>query len=74
MNFKKLQLPLLAILTLAFCLVNADKSSAAWFDVITTTDAQREAIRSQPMLVRPNRPGHFYGNTVRRVHHIRHGR
>ncbi len=27
--------------------------------------ATREAIRSMPLLERPNRPGHFYGNTVR---------
>jgi len=33
-----------------------------------------EEIRAMPIVERPNRPGHFYGNTVRRVHHIRHGR
>lgn len=26
----------------------------------------RQEIRSMPILERPNRPGHFYGNTVRR--------
>jgi hypothetical protein len=25
-------------------------------------------IQQQPLLQRPNRPGHFYGNTVRRMH------
>ncbi|UUO06445.1 hypothetical protein M4951_24245 [Blastopirellula sp. J2-11] len=74
MNFRKLQLPLLAVLAMAFCFVSAGESSAAWFDMVTTTEAQRQAIRAQPLLVRPNRPGHFYGNTVRRVHHFRHGR
>ena len=29
--------------------------------------AVREAIRNTPLLERPNRPGHFYGNTVRRI-------
>jgi hypothetical protein len=29
--------------------------------------ARREAIREMPLLERPNRPGHFYGNTVRRI-------
>ncbi len=29
---------------------------------------QRETIRQMPLLERPNRPGHFYGNTVRRIH------
>ncbi|MDO4571109.1 MAG: hypothetical protein Q4D38_12040 [Planctomycetia bacterium] len=28
----------------------------------------RQEIRSMPILQRPNRPGHFYGNTVRRRH------
>ncbi|WP_147274435.1 hypothetical protein [Bremerella cremea] len=34
----------------------------------------RTQVRSMPLLERPNRPGHFYGNNVRRVHHWRHGR
>ncbi|MBC7354161.1 MAG: hypothetical protein H5U08_17535 [Thermogutta sp.] len=33
----------------------------------------REAIRSLPLLERPNRFGHFYGNTVRRIYYRRHG-
>ncbi len=37
--------------------------------------ARREAIRRMPLLARPDRPGHFYGNTVRRLHRRRvHGR
>lgn len=28
----------------------------------------RESIRHMPLLMRPNRPFHFYGNTVRRLH------
>jgi len=35
--------------------------------------AYREAIRQTPLLMRPNRPGHFYGNTVRRMHARRMG-
>jgi len=33
--------------------------------------ATRQAIRATPLLERPNRPGHFYGNTVRRVNERR---
>jgi len=29
------------------------------------TPAQRATIRAMPITERPNRPGHFYGNTVR---------
>lgn len=37
--------------------------------VVTGVTAQeREAIRQTPLLERPNRPGHFYGNTVRWLH------
>lgn len=34
----------------------------------------RSHVRSMPLLERPNRPGHIYGNNVRRLHHFRHGR
>lgn len=33
--------------------------------------AERQAIRQMPLLMRPNRPGHFYGNTVRRLYYGR---
>jgi len=32
--------------------------------------AQRQGIRQMPLLERPNRPGHFYGNTVRRLNNM----
>lgn len=35
--------------------------------------AYRETIRSMPLLERPNRFGHIYGNTVRRIYHRRYG-
>lgn len=36
---------------------------------ILPSRAEREAIRQTPILERPYRFGHFYGNTVRRRHH-----
>ncbi len=36
-----------------------------------TPPAQRREIRQTPLLERPNRPGHFYGNTVRNAHYGR---
>ena len=33
----------------------------------------RQQIRQLPILERPNRPGHFYGNAVRRAHARRYG-
>ena len=38
------------------------------------TAAQRQAIRSMPLVNRPNRPGHIYGNNVRRLYNLRAGR
>ena len=29
----------------------------------------RQVIQEMPLLMRPNRVGHFYGNTVRRMHY-----
>ncbi|HEX4149467.1 MAG TPA: hypothetical protein VHY20_10780 [Pirellulales bacterium] len=37
------------------------------------TASERAAIRSMPITARPNRPGHVYGNSVRRIHRIRGG-
>lgn len=43
--------------------------------VLNTSGAQyRESIREMPILERPNRPGHFYGNTVRRLNGVYNGR
>ena len=33
--------------------------------------ATRQSIRQMPILARPNRVGHFYGNTVRRRYYQR---
>jgi hypothetical protein len=40
------------------------KSNAA--HALGARAAQRRAIKSRHILDRPNRPGHIYGNTVRR--------
>ncbi len=32
-----------------------------------TTNLSRQEIRQMPITQRPSRPGHFYGNTVRRA-------
>ncbi|HBO44688.1 MAG TPA: hypothetical protein DD670_12300 [Planctomycetaceae bacterium] len=34
---------------------------------VANASLTREQIRQMPLLERPNRPGHFYGNTVRRL-------
>jgi hypothetical protein len=51
--------------------------AAAQFVVPSTLLARqtvlaRQEIRELPILERPSRPGHFYGNTVRRNHVRKH--
>lgn len=36
---------------------------------IARVRASEAEVRSKPLLERPNRIGHFYGNTVRRLHY-----
>lgn len=36
---------------------------------VVATNLSREQIRSMPVVERPSRPGHFYGNAVRRRYH-----
>lgn len=38
---------------------------------IIVTGKQREQLRATPIVNRPNRPLHFYGNTVRWIHQVR---
>lgn len=37
----------------------------------TSRAAMRQSIRQQPILARPSRVGHVYGNTVRRMASVR---
>lgn len=38
---------------------------------VVATSKQREQLRATPIVNRPNRPLHFYGNTVRWLYHRR---
>ena len=42
------------------------QAEPAWWGRIVARPAEREVVRSTPVLERPYRPLHFYGNTVRR--------
>lgn len=43
--------------------------ATGWCPQIFVVGAQRKYIKSMHILERPNRPFHFYGNTVRRIHY-----
>jgi hypothetical protein len=53
------------LLTSAATAAANDGSLANSFNPVSP---QSQQIRQQPILERPDRPGHFYGNTVRRMH------
>jgi hypothetical protein len=55
---------LFALAVLTFGSMAAQPVSAAY------SAAERAAIRSMPITQRPDRPGHFYGNTVRALNRI----
>lgn len=56
------------ILTLVVAVMSSLGCQAIADGPIIATGAQRQQIRATPILERENRPLHFYGNTVRRVH------
>lgn len=65
MNTRTLLL-ILAVASTATLLLPVQEVSAS--GPMIARGAEREAIKSQHILNRPQRPGHFYGNTVRRRH------
>ena len=44
-------------------------SETGWSGAISPLSPEAQQIRQQPMLERPNRPFHVYGNTMRRMHY-----
>ena len=60
------------LLAAAVLVLNPRPAGAAepgWSPVIIATGQYRKQIQSTPIEYRPYRPLHFYGNTIRRVHH-----
>ena len=43
-----------------------------WSMAVNPLSDEAQQIRQQDILDRPNRPGHVYGNTVRRMHYHGH--
>lgn len=65
MNSRILLLILTVVLTVPTLLPIEEASASG---PMIARGAERDAIRSTHILHRPYRPGHFYGNTVRRRH------
>ncbi len=45
----------------------ASAAGKKWDSRIILRGAERTAVKSMPIEARPNRPLHFYGNTIRRM-------
>jgi hypothetical protein len=56
-----------AMLSLVSRVSSADEPG--WQGNVIARGAEREKIQNTPILERPYRPLHFYGNTVRRRHY-----
>ncbi len=60
------------IVLVAGCLVGPTLVQGAepgWYGRVVLPPAERAVIERTPILERPYRPLHFYGNTVRRRHY-----
>lgn len=57
-----------AVVAASFAPLPAEARSTGFDPRIITFGDAREEIKSTPITQRPNRPLHFYGNTVRRRH------
>ena len=66
---KKLVLLGCAMLTTCIDLGSTEAAEPGWSPVIIASGAYRQQLESTPIVNRPYRPFHFYGNTVRRRHY-----
>ena len=46
-----------------------NKKEPGWEGQVVLRGEEREKVKSLPITQRPNRTGHFYGNTIRRLHY-----
>lgn len=63
---------MIAALLFGFCILTAGGALAqepGWSMSVVPFSAEAREIRQLDILDRPYRPGHFYGNTVRRMHY-----
>ena len=57
------------LLLLGFTFVSLPAEARRIPTIAPRPSLKRQVIRQMPLLERPNRIGHFYGNTVRRMHY-----
>lgn len=60
-----------AIIALTLSSQTCSADEPGWSTQVVARGTYRQQIRSKPIVHRPYRPLHFYGNTVRRIYHRR---
>lgn len=50
-------------------MASAAGDEPGWLGIVVARGELKQRIESTPMVERPNRPFHFYGNTVRREYY-----
>ena len=58
-----------ALLTTGGTFTEVKAAEPGWSPVVIATGDYREQLEKTPIVNRPYRPFHFYGNTVRRRHY-----
>ena len=58
-----------ALLTTCVTFTEVKAAEPGWSPVVFATGDYREQLEKTPIVNRPYRPFHFYGNTVRRRHY-----
>lgn len=60
---------ILAVPALFFALGATANAEPGWSSDVVVTGPTRQRIQSTPIVHRPYRPFHIYGNTIRRLHY-----
>jgi|CXWL01.1.fsa_nt_gi hypothetical protein len=60
---------ILAVLAVGLFASSASAQEPGWWGVVIAPESIRPQIESTPIIHRPYRPLHFYGNTVRRQYY-----
>ena len=58
-----------ALLTTCVNFAEVEAAEPGWSPVVIATGDYRQQLEKTPIVNRPYRPFHFYGNTVRRRHY-----
>lgn len=68
-KFNALMISSVTLVLILTGVASATASEPKWQGNVIARGAERAKIESTPILERPYRPLHFYGNTVRRRHY-----